>query len=288
MDKLVVILTFCIAAAGQTSETGLEFEVASIKVRPSPPNGVRFEGQQIGGPGTKDPTMYRCLDCNLGRLVRTAFDLKTRQFDPPDWTWYQQLDLLARVPIGATKEQVLLMLQALLKERFHLAYHFEKKEVDGFQMSIAKNGPKLQESAEDPPVAEGGAVPAAPAKVAIGKDGFPARIGVSRMRTGNKLWVKKQTMDQFATWLASQAAGRPVVNATGLSGTYDITLYWGPNARRETSAANADGSPLAPLAAEGPTLLSAMQSQLGLKLEPNKLTIDVFVIDHIDKTPTEN
>jgi uncharacterized protein (TIGR03435 family) len=193
----------------------------------------------------------------------------------PDWVWQKPMFLLmAKVRPDATKEQIPLMLQSLLKERFHLAYHFEKRELPGYRMLVAKNGPKLKESVEDP---EGEDAPAAALKT--GKDGFLNLTGTLRTNSGNKYWMKKQTMSQFATFMGYNS-GKPVVDETGMTGQYDITLYWDAGWQAPDSEPTTPGT--------GHPLLSAVQSQLGLKLEPTKITLNVFVIDHIDKVPTEN
>jgi uncharacterized protein (TIGR03435 family) len=200
----------------------------------------------------------------------------------PDWVWQKPLFLLmAKVPPEATKQQIPLMLQALLKERFHLAYHFEKRELSGYRMVVAKNGTKLKQSVDDP---EGADQPTAPAKME--KDGFPNRPGLWNLSYGSKYWMKKQTMSELATFMGSHLGGnpKPVVDATGITGQYDITLYWDPGGKVGTD--DSDSDPVTP--GTGKPLLGAIQSQLGLKLEPTKVTLNVFVLDHMDKMPTEN
>jgi uncharacterized protein (TIGR03435 family) len=257
---------------GQLSEAQPQFEVASIKPAENRLNSC------AGGPGTKEPTTFHC-QCFLGILLTKAFDLGPSQMVAPDWVWLKPMLLLrANVSPDATMEQVPLMLQALLKERFHLAYHFEKKELPGYRMVVAKNGPKLKASVQDP---EGADQPTVATK--MGKDGFPNAPGTWHMGYGDKYWMKKQTMSQFATFMGYNS-GKPVVDGTGLTGQYDITLYW--DAGWQTPSADSDNAPVTP--GTGQPLLSAVQSQLGLKLEPTKVTLNVFVLDHMDKMPTEN
>jgi uncharacterized protein (TIGR03435 family) len=106
------------------------------------------------------------------------------------------------------------------------------------------------------------------------------------MAWGTKYWAKKQTMSQFATFMGHHAF-KPVVDATGLTGTYDIVLYW-ESTQRDASGTTSGDTPAVSSASSGEPLLGAIQSQLGLKLEPKKVIVNVLVVDHIDKTPTGN
>jgi uncharacterized protein (TIGR03435 family) len=106
------------------------------------------------------------------------------------------------------------------------------------------------------------------------------------MAWGTKYWAKKQTMSQFATFMGYHAF-KPVVDATGLTGTYDIVLYW-ESTQRDASGTTSGDTPAVSSASSGEPLLGAIQSQLGLKLEPKKVIVNVLVVDHIDKTPTGN
>jgi uncharacterized protein (TIGR03435 family) len=267
---ILIILLVRAELTAQSDEPGPRFEVASIK-----PSDEGRNYWPTGGPGTKEPTSFHC-NTFLGILVRQAFDLGPSQMDVPIWVWQKPWFLLmAKVSPEATKEQIPLMLQALLKERFHLAYHFEKRELAGYRMVVAKNGPKLKQSAGNPESVD------PPTK--MGKDGFPNTQGIWHMGYGNKFWMKNQTMSQLTTFLDS-SSGKPVVDDTGFTGKYDITLYW--DSRLEAVTADSDNAPATP--GDGQPLLAAVQSQLGLKLEPAKVTLKVFVLDHMDKMPTEN
>ena len=141
------------------------------------------------------------------------------------------------------------MLQALLAERFQLKFHSEAKEVSGYALLVAKNGPKLKPS---PPDAQGG----------------------MRMNTPGQtvaMTVTKWSMEQLARQFSGQTQ-QPVLDKTGLAGEYDFQLMFVPDGASDTSA---------------PELLTAIQEQLGLKLEPTKVPIEVLVIDHAEK-PSEN
>jgi len=168
------------------------------------------------------------------------------------------------------------MMQNLLAERFHLAIHHEKKEGPVYDLVVAKNGPKLKESANAPvpknsPEQESGFPK-------LGPDGFPV-LGPGRgyrmavMNDHSAARFTDATMAQLANLLTSQLK-RPVTDATGLAGKYDFSLRWVPEGFSKPDDPE-------------PTLSDAVQ-QLGLKLEQKKGVVDMIVIDHIDKVPTEN
>jgi uncharacterized protein (TIGR03435 family) len=137
------------------------------------------------------------------------------------------------------------LLRQLLQRRFHLSTHREQKVVTGYAVVIAKGTPKLQTSKGDPTL------------INI----FP-----------EKVIARPVSMKTFAATL-SIPSGRPVVDKTGLTGTYDVDLSYAP--------ANDSNSSL-------PDLFTALQEQLGLKLESQKVPIEMLVIDHLDRIPTEN
>ena len=116
---------------------------------------------------------------------------------------------------------------------------------------------------------------------ALGADGFPVLPpgpGMATMNGRARLQARKETMQRLAGRLANQL-GQPVADATGLKGEYDYSLYWVMDSTGRDATADVDS---------GPTLLTAIQDQLGLKLEATKAQIDVLVVDHVEKVPTEN
>ena len=146
-SALVLILA---SAAAQTPSAVPRFEVASIK--PSPPGDLdrMFVGSR-GGPGTEDPGLYVCENCGVSLLLKEAFDLKPFQFSAPDWMLATQFHVSAKIPDGATRQQFRLMLQDLLAERFKLTFHYDKREIQTFELVVAKNGSKMKEHEEQPP-----------------------------------------------------------------------------------------------------------------------------------------
>jgi len=125
----------------------LTFEVASV--RPSPPPGPHpFYGPARGGPGTNDPERITWSNAALRAIIMGAYDVQTFQLIAPDWLSSARYDIAAKVPAGATSEQVSVMWQNLLKDRFGLVLHHESKELPVEVMTIAKGGAKLKETAD--------------------------------------------------------------------------------------------------------------------------------------------
>ncbi len=186
------------------------------------------------------------------------------------------------------------MLMNLIVERFHLVFHHESREVAGFELMVGKNGSKLKVStlADQSPL--GPALPPEPVPTKTDADGFPRldHPGVAmtmKMAPNSKgptiyLTFRAQGLDGLAHTIGEEL-GRPVVDKTGLAGKYDFKLEFVP--ADGPPVLSAQGVPDA-LDDSGPGILTATQQQLGLKLEPKKVPLDMFVIDSVDKVPTEN
>jgi uncharacterized protein (TIGR03435 family) len=262
------------------AQTAVEpkFEVASIKPHvPGQPSAGRAGFN--GGPGTSDPGFLRCNNCTLSILIREAYNLRPyeiRKFTDP----LAFFDVSATVTQGSTKEQERRMLQSLLAERFHLAAHRESSETTVYELVPAKNGPKLTPST-------GTSSDAPPTSVTFDKDGFVnqpppppdgrievGRSGKSRIRGIN------ESMADFANRL-SFALNRPIVDRTGLTGKYDYALIFDTSVLMPASSATPDADTPAPIEV-------LLGEQLGLRLEKRKGSIEILVVDHIDKTPTDN
>ena len=281
---VVAVAIVCSNGFGQT----LEFEAASIK--PAPPAGF-FHGADsgTGGPGTSDPTTFRCGSCTLSSLILKAFALEPYQFPGRQSLPGDSFVVTARVPEGATAEQFQAMLQNLLKERFGLTYHFDKKEMQGYHLVLGKSGSKLVEAKE----------PVVAAPQASGQHSHDGP-GLTFFFGGAKYRGDHQTTAELARMLAGQLA-KPVDDQTGLTGKYDIKLNWAGDAAHSDHAPGAGGFDTAghdhggggpsakPDNASGPTLFEALQTQLGLKLVAgSKSTARILVVDHVEKSPTAN
>ena len=280
------LLTFTLLAGSQSfsqnAATSPSFEVASVRLyteRGSGPAGT------IGGPGTRDPERYSGRGMPLRLYLCVAFataDCEAR-ISGPRWI-EDKYDIIANVPPGATKDQFREMLRNLLVERFKLALHHETKTLPVYELAIAKNGPKLKPSVEtvysDPP-------PDGPRpKVESDPDGFPVlppgRPGfVMGFGPGHiSHWTaRQQPLSALANSLSLQtAAGRRVIDKTGLAGTYDFTLAYEV---RPPGAPMPDDAPA--LSLEG-----ALQRQLGLRLVSSRAAFDLVIIDSGEKVPVEN
>jgi uncharacterized protein (TIGR03435 family) len=229
-----------------------------------------------GGPGTEDPGLYVCENCGVSLLLGEAFDLKPFQFSPPDWMQETRFHVSAKIPDGATRQQFRLMLQDLLAERFKLRFHYDKREIQTFELVVAKNGSKMKGHEEQPPAPDEAPQAGPPNQ---DENGFPILPGRKPMMRGLGAYATQrfvgESMSQFASVLSSRLKA-PVTDATGLRGRYDFTLRW----IMDGTIPSAD--------APGPSIGQALQEQLGLKVQPRKSMADIFMVDHIEKTPTEN
>ena len=244
------------SANPKTAEAKLEFEVASIKPSALPGAGVIRLGQQ-GGPGSRDPGHVTYTFSTIRDLIVDAYSVKRNQVSgSPNRVDSERFDIVAKVPAGATKEQVKIMLQNLLAERFKLALHRETKELPIYALVLAAKGPKLKDStaSDTPPtsdsqseegrVAKSGTQDAAPPLrlpprlgirgMRIGPDGCPetSPMGTGAGRTftmmtpnGECMISNDQTMDGLANELSSRF-DRPVIDQTGLKGKYNLRLRY--------------------------------------------------------------
>lgn len=297
----------CASAHAQTADGKPAFEVASIK----PGARAIVAGLRMGmkgGPGSNDPGLYACDNCGLSLLVTQAYDIKYYQLSAPSWMDTERFNISAKVPDGATKEQFYLMLQNLLAERFKLIIHRDQKEMQVCDLVVVKGGSKLKQSVDKPPAQEVVGNPqlsVVDGKPVLDKDGFLVRPpgpnppkGRVEVGMGGKgrIRAEGETMQDLSERLSSVLA-KPVIDATGLKGTYDYSLIFDLPAamggRRNTTLAPAGGSdannPLGAASDDtGTPIESAIQSQLGLKLVSKKGPVDIIVIDHVEKVPTEN
>ncbi len=237
------------------------------------------------------------------------------QLSGPDWMQTERYDFEAVVPAGATPEQFKVMLQNLLVERFQIAMHTAKKTFSVYEMVVAKGGLKMKPSTAEPAPSPDtkGPTQADPAAIqaqaeqmlaqlranaaannqGVDPDGFPAlpegnRPGQRGITSNGRQMItaRGQSMSAIVRTLQNGLGpGSRVVDKTGLTGLYDFKLQF----TRSTGAAAAAQAPGTVDAGDpGPDLAGAAQSQLGLKLEKTTAQFDVLIIDHIEKTPTEN
>jgi uncharacterized protein (TIGR03435 family) len=268
-------MVFVAATWGQGGDELLRFEVASIK----PSSKQEILTRTTGGPGTSEPGRFTATNAELSWLVRRAYAIQSDQLKGPAWMDTTQFDVVANVPPGTTVEQFRKMLQNLLAERFRLQAHQETRELAAYELTVAKNGPKLK------PAAEGSGtddfVPGSGIR-RVGRDGFPTlppgrlNFACGHGPEGSRCTYRMYTMTQFAQALAGRV-DRRVIDKTALTGQYDFTLHY-----RTTDGAPTESRD------DAPTIPQAIREQLGLELVPSKVSIGVMVIDHAEKVPTEN
>jgi uncharacterized protein (TIGR03435 family) len=196
---------------------------------------------------------FRAENVTLRTLLGVAYDVQIFRIAGPDWIDSDGFDLAAKSPQGVPDTQLAPMLQSLLKDRFLVAVHRETKEMPAYDMVAAKGGVKIHAfDPQHPPV-------------------VPPYAGASVIG-GNA------TMAQIADALA-RVAGRPVMDRTGMDGRFFYNLNYSPLSAEATSSA-ADSGP--------PDFFVAVQQQLGLKLEPRKESIEILIVDHAERVPTQN
>ena len=284
---------FAVNLTGQESTGKIQFEVASV--RPSPPDdgGPRGINESSGGPGTGNPGRYRATNMSISGLVMQAYNVKPYQLNGPAWLATTRFEVNAKVPAGATKEQFRLMLQNFLAERFQMVTHRETKESQVFELVQAKGGHKMKEYVEDPDSPAKGAansVRTTESRQPGLKKGGPSP-GNMVVRTGGASGTHVTATGMPVEGLLrtlSNYLGKPVINATGLTGKYNIKLDFSPEGLPGRPLRDrAQGTPDAGVE-RAPDLFTAVQEQLGLKLEQKKGTIEVIVVDKALKTPTAN
>jgi uncharacterized protein (TIGR03435 family) len=261
MTRTVVIAAFAAfvsnAAIGQPRAAAPEFEVASVRLAENDGLIENHTPSLNVEPG-RNVAFTNIL---LRDLIMLAYGVGAPQIEGPDWLT-NRFDVIAKVPSDASKEQIPLMLQALLAQRFKLAFHRDQKVIQIYALEVAKGGPKLQESPEGD----------------TGASGCSRSFAESPGATLAAVCHRLNSAD-LAQQVQSLAPGYfrdgPVIDMTGLKGIYNFKLEW--ITRVEANAGS-----------DGPTIFDAVQKQLGLKLEGRKQSMERIVIDHCEKAPTEN
>jgi uncharacterized protein (TIGR03435 family) len=254
------LLVTAAGAVGQVPENGAAarpkfeaFEVATVKPIGDHPQAGRFF--KMDGPHRWTATNF-----TLTNLIAMAYDLNPRTISGgPGWMESEKFNIEAIAPgeVRPTRLEQMQMLRALLVERFGLKFHRQEKEFSIYELTVAKGGSKLKPAAnpDDPPEIVGIVYP--------GKIEVPA---------------KSVTMDDFVAMLQRATLDRPTVNKTGLTGKYDFNLVW---AQDETQYGGE--VPKAPEDASSPPLFTAVQEQLGLKLEATRGMVSAMVVDSVVK-----
>jgi len=273
----------CVALQGQTAPARPQFEVASVRPAANAtstafPAGM-VEALRARRPGMipmDGPDRVHLENWTLLDLIAAAYHVRASEVTGPGWLSDDRFDIEARVPAGIAQGELNAMLQSLLEDRFGLKVHRATQAAEGFALVVGRDGPKLKASQPPLPAAAEELTPeeqkaqleqkmqenmAARKKAMLDK---AAAVGPFSTQSFSSI-----TMEDLAAQLA-RPAGAPVVDATGLTGKYTVTIETWKN-------------PDVP----GGTIFDAVE-KLGLKLEPRKVSIETVVVDEVSKMPTAN
>lgn len=309
-----MLLTLALCASAQDKK--VEFDVASVRVAAAPPAGTGHARQcslgpaacfaqmkalpaGYGGPGSADPGRMTFRGVRMETLLLVAFGVQPYQISAPDsiqqWlgkSGSPRYDIEATVPSGATRNDAEEMLKNLLIQRFGLAYHIQKRDFDGYRLTVAKGGPKLQPAA--PPDGPQRTLPPG-TRQPLDEQGFPIyQPGYPKLGGGGRLGVihfaaRTATAEDLLIALCGQLGVnlQQVEDKTGLTGKYDFRFEYA-DPRHSGPASTAGDTPIHSIGDPAPDLFTALEKQLGLKLEKIKMPTDVVVIDHLNQQPTDN
>jgi uncharacterized protein (TIGR03435 family) len=282
--KLCLVLLASALLNAQSPPKRPEFEVASIK--PTPPGG---EGSFIG---TKGPGRFDAENTPIRALIAEAYGVKTFEiYGAPGWLASDKYDISAKAEAGpgaklsadALRADLRLRLQTLLEDRCALKVHRETKELPVYALTIAKGGVKVKPpncvtfdiNNRPPPPAPGEPRPA-----------FCGNMGGRRDGVNSTLNATGIAMKDLTRWL-SNTTSRTVIDKTGYTETFNLSLEWTPDGALRPAPSDDPAKPAASPDTVGPSIFTALQEQLGLKLESTKGPVEVLVIDHVEK-PSAN
>jgi uncharacterized protein (TIGR03435 family) len=222
---ILFALLGCVAAAAE----GPRFQTVSFT-----PNRSGSQAFTVKVQAKPDPVKLTMLNVSLHQCLQHAYSVKQYQVSGPAWVKSARYDIVATLPPGTAPDQVWPALQALLTERLQVSVRREQKELPTYALTVAKDGPKLQR----------------PAGSSISADPNPTAT----------VRLDHASLEKFSDEL-SRKTNRPVIDATGIPGTFDFDLRYSAS------------------------LSSALQRQLGLKLEKRKAPVDILIVDHAVRTP---
>lgn len=249
MNRVVALIFLLAGAFLPLSVPAQQPSFAVATIRPSAAQ-VQFEHD-----GKTDflPDTLRMRDVTLNTCIKLAYGVQDSQISGPGLLRSEHYDITAKADAPVSHDQMKLMLQTLLGDRFRLSFHRENKELKGFALVVTKGGPKFHEAVGDGET--------------------------TRQNTATATIAKSITMREFADFLSGPVEA-PIVDKTGLAGKYDFTLDFTsylPPLDRPTKMDDFLG-----------VMQAALDGELGLKLEPHrKEVVEVLVIDHVEK-PSEN
>ena len=261
--KAVAVIALSGLAAVSQAPPRLEFDVGSVKVATPPP------GQPISiNLGTIRNGRLTLTNTTLSDCIRFAYEIVSDDLIAgPDWikSGDSRYEIIAQFPVETSAESVRLMLRTLLAERMKLSLHHEPKEVQHLALIVGKEGHRMKPGDDDP-------------------------AAMSAAVTGAGRIVHPRMPMSVLTMLLSRFERQTIVDKTNLTGTFAVKLEWTTENLR--SMARPDGAPVSingrVMDVYGPSIFTAVQEQLGLRLESRKAALDVLVVDHAERVPTEN
>lgn len=279
----------------QSAVGKIEFDVASVKK--SAPGDSAPNSTFPLGPGSvyvSNGGHFSAINYPLVTYIAFAYKVMGSQqlslvSQLPAWAMNERFDIQARTdgnPAKDTKDQMRLMMRALLADRFKVAIHTETREAPVFALVLSKpgkTGPLLRPHANDSSCST---VPPPPPTQLAGK--FPALCGGLLLMPPSapgltNVGARNVTMEFIAQQLVAMGAlERPALDRTGLAGTFDFALEWAP---QNSGAQSPGGEP--PAIPSGPAFVDAVREQLGLKLDSQKGPVEVLVLDHVER-PSQN
>jgi uncharacterized protein (TIGR03435 family) len=279
-QRLIGLFCSAVGAASLYAQAAdsVAFETASVKQATARGAG---QGVMRGGPRTSSPGQFTATAVTLRALISKAYKLRDFQIAGPDWLSTERYDINAKLPPDTTPEQFLIMIQDLIMDRFHFAFHRDTQDSDGYALRALKSGMKILSSK----ASEHNSKPSSSGEYFLrkDKDGFPEippdQTEIVSLNGRAKLQAHQATMDKLAEMLALEL-NSAVLNSTGIDGRYDFAITW-VRYQPRASASPAIGEESLP------TIFTAV-STLGLKLERAKVPVEKLVVDRVDRVPTEN
>ena len=260
--SLAIVATFlCLVSQSWTQSSAQDTvavapSYATVSIKPDK-SGLQRQGLKLG------PGELIVTNETLQMMIRDAFQIEFDQIHGgPDWLNTERYDVQAKVDKSALEKLKNLgqeqgdleqrrMLQALLADRFRLAVHRDTRAVQGYDLVVAENGPKLQQSLPGDAEAQGRVI-----------------------QVGNGHITGREVPIATLASLLSEQLGQTVVDRTGLTNHYDVTLEW---------PTSGDGQGPSSIESSKAAILAAVQDELGLKLEPREAPMEILVIDHVEK-----
>lgn len=274
MRRMAFVLALCVALTGSRpasqSPASPQFEVASIR--------RSVAADDDGSIGAQPNGRFVVRNVPLRFIIQVVHEVPAfRVTGGPDWIDSERYDIQAKADAAVPEAQLHAMMRALLADRFKLALHTETRPVAGFALVRARpNGPLGPRLRAHPDPCSADALP--PAQVPA----IDAMPPCGRMSGSDRLIrMSARPLADLATILARRVA-RPVVDRTGLTGLFDVDLAWTGDARSSAPLAQAPAAP-----DDGVSVFTALQEQLGLRLQGERLETEFLAIDRVER-PREN